>query len=86
MVIAVLLAYGAGISKFGFSCEDRYFWSIECWLFGYVMKVLDWASFITLATLMLYACYRVMERIGDLHWRRGLAERDLKAITYPYQR
>jgi hypothetical protein len=82
MVIAVF------VSKFALSCEERIFWSLECWLFGF-WNVLDWASFLTLATLMLYCCYVLMEKIGDAFWRqehtRQTSEEVLKAIVRPYQ-
>jgi hypothetical protein len=84
MVIAVL------VSRFAFSCDDRVFWSLECWLFGYALKMLDWMSFLTLATLMLYRCYVLMEKIGDAFWKQELtrqtSEQELKAIVRPAQR
>jgi len=76
MVIAVLMAV-PGISRFVISCDALGKWTIEYWLFCSVMHVLDWASFITLASLMVYACYQVLERIGDWHWRRTLAEDEI---------
>ena len=86
-MIAVLIPT---VQRFAFSCEDRYFFSLECWLFGYALKMLDWMSFLTLATLMLYCCYVLMEKIGDRFWRQELtrqtSEQELKAIVRPYQR
>jgi len=85
MVIAVLVP---AVQRFAMSCEDRWFFSLECWLFGF-WNVLDWMSFLTLATLMLYCCYVLMERIGDRFWRqeaRHASEQELKAIVRPYQR
>lgn len=75
VMLAVLMPT---VQRFAISCEDRWFWSLECWLFGYMRTVVDWASFLTMATLMLFLCYRLMERVGDSQWLRAAAKRNLR--------